>query len=65
MRVHTTHSDRAYMACLRRPNCPACGESLIAATATEFTEGLIVHTWSCDSCEHEFRTNVPVPSLAD
>jgi hypothetical protein len=61
MRVHTTHSDRAYVACLRRPNCPACGEGLFAASATEFIEGLVVHTWTCDACEHQFRTAVTVP----
>ncbi len=65
MRVHTTHSDRAYVVCLRRPNCPACGESLFAAAATEFTEGLVINTWACDACDYEFRTGVSVPSLAD
>ncbi len=62
MRLHTTHSDQAYVACLRRPACPACGECLFAASATEFTVGMIVNTWTCDACEHEFRTSVRIPS---
>lgn len=64
MRVHTTRSDQAYMACLRRPACPACGERQFAATATEFTEERIVHTWVCEDCEHEFRTVIAIPPLA-
>jgi hypothetical protein len=59
MRLQTTHSDLAFMACFRRPACPLCGDQLFAATATEFdVQGIIVHTWSCESCEHEFRTSV-------
>ena len=46
----------------RRPACPHCGETLFAAAATEFLgNGRIRNTWSCDSCEHEFRTATAVP----
>lgn len=46
-----------------RPACPRCGDTLFAATATKFLgEGLIQNTWSCESCDHEFRSMVEVPT---
>lgn len=63
MRLQTTRSDFAFMACFRRPSCPVCGDSLFAATATEFNaQGRIVHTWTCESCAHEFQTAVDIPT---
>ncbi|GIK82376.1 MAG: hypothetical protein KJZ73_12965 [Pseudorhodoplanes sp.] len=47
---------------LGRPHCPQCGETLFAATATEFLgRGRLVNTWSCDACDHVFQTMVKVP----
>ena len=47
----------------RRPACPSCGNLLFAAAATEFQgQGKITNVWSCDHCEHEFRTALAVPS---
>ena len=46
----------------RRPACPRCGDMLFAASATEFLgQGKILNTWSCESCEHEFRTAFAMP----
>ncbi len=46
----------------RRPVCPSCGNLLFAAAATEFLgHGKISNIWSCDRCEHEFRTAFAVP----
>ena len=48
---------------LGRPACPRCGEALFAATATEFLgAGRIQNTWSCENCDHQFRSMVAVPS---
>ncbi len=42
-----------------RPACPQCGETQFAPEHSEFVrDGLIHHTWACDSCGHEFRTTV-------
>jgi predicted RNA-binding Zn-ribbon protein involved in translation (DUF1610 family) len=42
-----------------RPACPQCGETQLAPEHSEFVrDGLIHHTWACDSCGHEFRTTV-------
>ena len=46
----------------QRPACPRCGDMLFAATATEFLgQGNIRHTWTCETCDHEFRTAVALP----
>lgn len=46
----------------QRPACPRCGDMLFAASATEFLgHGEIRNTWSCESCEHEFRTALALP----
>lgn len=59
MRLHTTHSQLSCMGWFRRPACPHCGDMQFAAAATELVgSDLIVHTWICDNCEHEFRTAV-------
>jgi hypothetical protein len=47
----------------QRPACPCCGDTMFAATATEyFGQGLIRHSWSCEICLHEFQTAVELPS---
>ncbi len=44
-----------------RPLCPRCGEALFAPEIAEFAgNGRIRHTWSCDDCDHEFRTCVEI-----
>jgi len=46
----------------QKPVCPRCGDMLFAATATEFLgRGHIRHTWSCDTCDHQFWTAVSLP----
>jgi len=67
MRLHTdVPSSRASLALLpfsQRPTCPRCGDIMFAATATEyFGQGRIRHSWSCESCQHEFQTAVEMPS---
>jgi transposase-like protein len=47
----------------QRPFCPHCGEATFAATATEYAgKGRIRNSWSCESCRHEFQTDVEMPS---
>jgi ribosomal protein S27AE len=42
-----------------RPTCPRCGDVLLVAEESEFDLlGRIRHSWSCDSCGHEFRTSI-------
>ena len=42
-----------------RPDCPQCGETLVAPVQSEFvSDGVIHHTWSCDSCGQDFLTTV-------
>lgn len=44
-----------------RPACPRCGDRLVAPSMAAFAgEGRIWHTWSCESCDHEFLTCVDV-----
>jgi transposase-like protein len=46
-----------------RPACPHCGDTMFAATATEYNgRGGIQYFWSCESCHHEFTTAVDMPS---
>jgi hypothetical protein len=41
------------------PHCPACGEAVIAAQASEFIDtGEIRHHWVCDDCGQAFSTTV-------
>lgn len=51
------------------PSCPRCGNSLVAAEASEFlAEGKVRHFWACDSCGEEFHTAVrlePSPAFSD
>jgi transcription elongation factor Elf1 len=43
------------------PSCPRCGDSLLAAEASEFLSGgRVRHFWSCDSCGQAFHTAVEV-----
>ena len=42
-----------------RPRCPACGETAVAARASEFIDtGEIRHLWVCDDCAQAFVTTV-------
>lgn len=42
-----------------RPHCPRCADVMLVAEESEFDAGgRILHTWSCDSCGHEFRTAI-------
>jgi len=44
-----------------RPACPQCGETQLAPEHSEFVrDGVIHHSWACDSCGHEFRTTVEI-----
>jgi hypothetical protein len=41
------------------PRCPACGEGVVAARASEFIDtGEIRHHWVCDECAQAFVTTV-------
>ena len=41
------------------PSCPRCGDSLLAAEASQFiSEGRVRHFWTCDSCGSQFHTAV-------
>ena len=49
-----------------RPNCPRCGDSLLAAEASELVaHGRIRHAWLCDSCGHGFATIVQLSATGD
>lgn len=62
MRLQSSDPARAPYLALQRPACPRCGDTLFAAAATEFLgKGQIRNVWSCDTCEHEFRTAVALP----
>ena len=50
---------------LERPSCPRCGDTLLAAEASALiADGHVRHSWSCDSCGHDFETAVQVSLLA-
>lgn len=43
------------------PSCPRCGDFVVCPEASEFlSEGMIRHSWACDSCGTEFKTTVTV-----
>jgi hypothetical protein len=46
--------------------CPACDRLLFAAEAAALTKpGDIVLRWSCDACDHTFKTREkPIPGRA-
>lgn len=63
MRLQTDVPALALMPFFQRPFCPHCGEATFAATATEYAgRGRIRNSWSCESCRHEFQTDVEMPS---
>ncbi len=63
MRLSSVDPARVVYPAFRRPACPSCGERLFAAWATEFLgDGTILNSWSCESCEYEFRTAFALPS---
>jgi hypothetical protein len=50
---------------LERPACPRCGDTPLAPEVSELgARGLIRHSWSCDSCGHEFLTAVRLFSVS-
>jgi hypothetical protein len=62
MRLSSGDPARVAYPAYRRPVCPSCGDMLFAAAATEFLgQGKISNIWSCDTCDHEFRTALAVP----
>jgi len=62
MRVISCDSACPPYLAFQRPACPNCGDMLFAAKATEFLGGGHVrHTWSCESCDHEFATLLDLP----
>jgi hypothetical protein len=41
------------------PICPNCEDLVFAPTASEFvSKSRVRHTWSCETCGHEFSTSV-------
>lgn len=67
MRVQTDVSTKLpklpLIALFQRPACPRCGEGMFAATAVEYVApDRMRHSWSCESCGHEFRTATQMPS---
>lgn len=62
MRLSSGEPVRNPYPSFRKPICPSCGDALFAAAGTEFLgKGLIRNTWSCESCDHEFRTAIALP----
>jgi hypothetical protein len=62
MRLSSADPVRNPYPIFQRPACPQCGDMLFAASATEFLgHGKIRNTWSCESCDHEFRTAWALP----
>jgi len=62
MQLTSTEQTRTSYPAFQKPMCPQCGEAPFAAAETEFHgQGWILNTWSCESCEHQFRTVVSLP----
>lgn len=60
--VRASRLDVTLLPFFQLPTCPHCGDTMFAATATEYAgNGRIHHSWSCESCQHEFRTAVEMP----
>ena len=58
---HSAHDIRRY---LQRPACPRCGDTLMAAAASELVgRSCIRNSWSCESCGHHFVTAVRLGEL--
>jgi transcription elongation factor Elf1 len=44
--------------------CPECRDLMVSATKSQHVrEDVVRHWWSCESCGHEFRTTVKLPSI--
>ncbi len=44
---------------MQQPDCPECGNRLLAPEASEFlADGRIRHSWICEACGASFRTAV-------
>ena len=53
------HTDK-----LVRSFCPRCDDLMVAPARSQHVKhDLVRHWWSCESCGHEFRTNVQLPAL--
>jgi len=54
-----THTSTVGSRRFALPSCPNCHDLLFAPTASEFvSKNRVRHTWSCESCGHEFSTSV-------
>ena len=54
-----THTSTVASRRFALPSCPNCRDLLFAPTASEFvSRNRVRHTWSCESCGHEFSTSV-------
>lgn len=51
--------SRPFLSAMQR--CPACGETVVAAQASEFVDsGEVRHHWTCDDCGHGFSTTIVI-----
>jgi RNase P subunit RPR2 len=47
-----------------RSYCPECQDLLVSAAKSQHVNADVIHHWwACESCGHEFRTTVQLPSL--
>ena len=62
---NATPAVLAFARYFTRPLCPQCGHEQFVPERSEFAgEGCVRHTWSCDSCGHEFSTAVEFTRIA-
>jgi transcription elongation factor Elf1 len=56
----SAHTDRL----VRSFFCPRCDDLMVApALSQHVNHDVVRHWWSCESCGHEFRTTVQLPTL--
>jgi transcription elongation factor Elf1 len=63
--LNATPAVHAFARYFSRPCCPQCNHEQIVPERSAFVdEGVVLHSWRCEACDHVFTTTVEIGRLA-